>query len=150
MPSPRNPGQRVKGQEVSLLFTQDGQLLDTITDIQNFNHDLELELIVKGYLGEKTNRKDEVFNGVKGTFSMHLSRNQWFAIQARIVGRAKRELPDIVFNITQVYAFPDGTTTTVVFPDVKFGPQTTDVASRNEYVSVKAEFGCDDYVQQAA
>lgn len=150
MPSPRNPSQRIKGQEVTVLFTQDDQLLDTLTDIKDFEYEPKLEIKEEGYLGEKTNRHDEIFNGIKGNFTMHIHRQQWFTIQAAIIARAKRETPDVVFNITAVLAFPDGTTPNVVFPDVKFGAQTTTISSRGDYVTIKAEFACDDFVEQVS
>lgn len=148
MPSPRNPSQRIRGQEVNLLFTQDGELLDTLTDIKNFQFDAKLEIKEEGYLGEKTNRHDYIYSGVKGSFEMHLHRAKWLEIQQAVISTAKRETPDVVFNITAVLAFADGTTPTVTFPDVNWGPQSTNISARTEYVSVKCEFACDDFVSQ--
>lgn len=140
------PEQRIKGQEVSILITRDGALEDTLTDIQNFNMDTELELIVKGYLGEKTNRKDDIFNGIKFDLELHLHKQDWFNFQAAIVSRAKRDTPDVKFNITGVMSFPNGDTPTVLLPDCKFGAIPMNVSARGDYVKVKLSGGCDDYV----
>ena len=64
--------QRIKGQEVSLLITNAGELEDTLTDIQNFNMEYEFETKSQGYLGEKTNRQDSIFNGIKFDFEIHV------------------------------------------------------------------------------
>lgn len=150
MPSPRNPSQRIRGQEVNIIFTQDGDVLDTLTDIKNFTFDAELEIKKEGYLGEKTDRPDEVYNGASGSFEMHLHRSRWFVIQQAMIARAKRETPDVVFNITAVLAFPDGSTPTATFPDVNWGKQSTNISSRIDYVSVKCEFACIDFTVQGA
>jgi hypothetical protein len=150
MPSPRSPSQRIKGQEVSLLMTQDGNLISDAIDVQQFEHNVEFEILEQGYLGEKGNRTDEVFNKVSGSFQLHIHEQTWFKIQSAIKDRAQRITPDTVFNLTEVFVFPNGQTPTVTFPDIKFGKQATTVSSRKDYVVVKCEFACDDYTIQQA
>jgi hypothetical protein len=146
MPSPRSPSQRIKGQEVNLLFTQDGDLLDTLTDIQQFESSAEMETKIQGYLGERSNRTDEIYNHTTLNWTMHIHRATWFTIQQAMIARAQRITPDIVFNVTEVYAFPDGSTVTVTYPDIKFGKQTSTVGSRGDYVTIKCEAVCDSFV----
>jgi len=98
-------------------------------------------------LGEKTNRTDDIYNGIKFDMEMHLHRQAWFAFQKAIIARAKRESPDTVINITSVFAFPSGETPTVLIPDAKFGAQPLSVKSRGDYISVKLEGIADDYIQ---
>lgn len=137
--------QRIKGQEVSILVVTNGTLEDTITDIQSFEFEPEFEIISKGYLGEKTNRKDEIFNGCKGSMEIHLHTKDWFALLKKIKDRAQRIAPDTVINITATLNFPDGDTPSVTIPDVKFGANPHSVPSRPEYVKVKVDFEAEDF-----
>jgi hypothetical protein len=143
--STRNPSQRIKGQEVAILITQDSQLQDTLTDIQNFNLEAQFEIKSQGYLGEKTNRKDEIYNGCKFDLELNLHKQDWFTFQNNIKNRAQRITPDTIFNITGVFSFPNGDTPTVLIPDVHFGPQPLNITSRGDYVKVKLEGEADDF-----
>ena len=145
MPSPRNPSQRLKGQETSILITQGGQLQSTLSDIQNFGMEAEFELISKGYLGEKTNRKDEIYNGCKFDMELHIHTQDWFTFQLAIKNRAQRNTPDVVFNITTVLQFPNGQTPTILIPDCFFGAHPMKIGSRGEYVSLKLEGEAEDF-----
>lgn len=139
------PAQRIKGQEVQILIVQDAVLQDALTDIQDFNGELELEIKSQGYLGEKTNRKDEIYNGVKFDLSLHMHSQDPFAFQFSIVQRAKRITPDTVFNITGIFNFPNGDQPQFLFPDAKFGAQPLSISSRGDYVKLKVAGECDDY-----
>lgn len=139
------PAQRIKGQEVAILIVRDSTLEDTLTDIQNFNLELELEIKSQGYLGEKTNRKDDIFNGVKFDMELNIHTQDWFNFQSAIVSRAKRLTPDVQFNITGVFSFPNGDTPTLLIPDCKFGPNPMTISSRGDYVKLKLAGEADDY-----
>jgi hypothetical protein len=141
----QNPAQRIKGQEVTVLISDNGVLQDTLTDIQNFEMELQFEIISKGYLGEPSNRKDEIYNGAKFTMELHLHTEDWFNFQSDIKARAQRVQPDLIFNITAVLSFPNGDTPTVLLPDCKFGAQPMSIRSRGDYVSVKLEGEVGDY-----
>lgn len=145
MASTRNPSQRIKGQEVAILITTDGNLEDTLTDIQNFNLEAQFEIKSQGYLGEKTNRKDEIYNGCKFDFELHLHKQDWFGFQKKIKDRAQRNTPDTTFNITGVFSFPNGETPTLLIPDAHFGAQPLNISSRGDYVKVKLEGEADDF-----
>lgn len=149
MSSVRNPSQRLKGQEVAILITQDGALQDSLTDIQNFNMTAQFEIKSQGYLGEKTNRKDEIYNGCKFDMELHLHKQDWFAFQFAIKQRAQRNTPDTMFNITGVLSFPNGQTPTVLIQDVHFGEQPLAISSRGDYVKVKLEGEADDFTTTA-
>lgn len=146
----RTPSQRIKGQEVSVLITAAGALQDSLTDIQNFEVEGEFEIKSQGYLGEKTNRKDEIYNGCKFSMEMHLHKQDWFIFQKQIKDRAQRNTPDVIFNITAVLAFPDGTTPTILISDAFFGPQPLNVSSRGDYVKVKLEGEAEDFDVQTS
>jgi hypothetical protein len=131
------PAQRIKGQEVQILIVQDGSLADTLTDIQNFNMEDDFELIQKGYLGEPTDRYDEVYKGMKFDFEMHTHTQDYLTFVGAIRQRAQRIVPDTVFNITAVFNYPEGDTPTRLLPDCNFGPVGDKVNSRGDYKTNK-------------
>lgn len=139
------PQQRIKGQEVSVIIVRDAVVEAELVDIKSMSVELELETKSQGYLGEKTNRKDDIFNGVKGDMEMHLHSQEYFLFTSAIVDRAKRVTPDVVFNISAVLSFPSGETPTVLIPDAKFGANPLSISDRGDYVSAKFAFEADDY-----
>lgn len=137
--------QRIKGQEVTVLVIRADQLEDTLTNVVDFSVEPKVELKEQGYLGEKSNRYDEVFNGAKFNITLHLHTQAWLAFQNAIIQRAQRITPDVVFNITAVMEFPNGDTPSVVLNDVFFGAQPMDIKGRGDYVAVKLEGACSEW-----
>lgn len=135
--------QRIKGQEVSILIVRGGVLEDTLTNIMNFNMELQSETKSQGYLGETNNRTDDIFNQVKFDMELHLSNAAWFAFSKAILERQTRVTPDVQFNITAVLNFPNGDKKAVILADSKFGAQPLNVGSRQDYVKVKLDGMCD-------
>lgn len=131
--------QRIKGQEVSILIVQDQELQSTLTDIQNFNIEDLLEIISKGYLGEKTERKDYIYKGSKFDMELNLHAQDYFAFRQATINKAQRITPDVLFNITCILNFPNGDTPEVLLPDCSFGPMPMNVTSRGDYVKVKIQ-----------
>jgi hypothetical protein len=136
--------QRIKGQEISVLITEDDVLQANLVDTQNFNDEDMLEVLSHGYLGEKTERKDEVYKGKKFDLEMHLHDGDWFDFKQAIKDRAQRIRPNLVFNITVVWTFPNGQTRVVAYPNVHFGAIPTAISTRNDYVKVKLQGECED------
>jgi hypothetical protein len=139
--------QRIKGQEVQIIIVRGAALEDTLTDVQSFNAEFQSEIKTQGYLGEKANRVDDIFNQVKMDMELHLHTRDWFQFQQAIINRQKR-LPgwiDLQFNVVATLYFPDGTTPSILFPDVKFGSIPLNVSTRGDYVKVKLDGQCDSY-----
>ena len=136
--------QRLKGQEVSILITNAGELEDTLTDIQNFNMELELETKSMGYLGEKTNRQDSIFNGVKFDFEIHVHTEDVWSFLQSLHDKAQRITPDVVFNITGVFTYPNGDQPEILLNDVSFGAVPVNIGSRGDYVKFKMQGTCED------
>jgi hypothetical protein len=135
MPTP----QRIKGQEVVNNIVSDGVLEDTLNSISEFNDEDMLEIKQLGYLGEVSNRGDSIYNGTKFDLSLHLQSQEWFRFKQKVIAKAQRTLPDLVFNVTVTYFFPNGDTPTVTYADVSWGPIPKNVASRGDYVKAKME-----------
>jgi hypothetical protein len=144
----QNPSQRIKGQEVTVLVTQGGVLQDTLTDIQSFEVEAQFEIKSMGYLGEVSNRKDEIYNGCKFTMELHLHTQDWFNFQQQIKNKAQRLSPSLIFNISSVLSFPNGQTPSLTIPDAHFGPNPLSISSRGDYVKVKLEGESSDFVLQ--
>lgn len=142
--------QRIKGQEVSLLIVQDGELQNTLVDIQNFNMEMSLETKEQGYLGEKTNRVDSIFNGVKFDMELHLHTQDYLSFVQAIHDKAQRLTPDVVFNITGVFSFPNGDQPELLLNDVAFGAIPQNIGARGDYVKLKLQGVCSDIeIQQS-
>lgn len=137
--------QRLKGQECQIVCTNAGVIEDSFDAIMSFNIEPEGEVKSQGYLGEKTNRKDDVYNGVKFDMEIHISKQDVFRFADAVKKRQKRETPDVVFNIATVMSFPNGDQPTLTIPDVSFGPIPTNIGGRTEYVKVKIQGEASDY-----
>ncbi len=138
------PSQRIKGQEVSIMVTRDGQLENELTDITQCDFTYKFEKKEQGYLGEKTNRHDDIFMGIDGTVTLHIHSGDVFDFIQGIKDRAQRVTPDLVFNISGIFFFPDGEVRTLTVADVKFGPVPISTNSRGDYVEVKFDYSADD------
>lgn len=135
---------RIKGQEVTILIAQDGELLDEFTEISNFDFEDVMDITSKGYLGEKSERKDQIYKGVKGSFEMDLATTTWFRFREAIINKAKRITPDVEFNVSGVFSFPNGETPTVTFASVTFGGLPVSIPARADYIKIKMSFECRD------
>lgn len=135
---------RLKGQEVEVRMLIDGALSDAFTAIASFNDTMKLEKKQEGFLGETTDRYDEIFTGFDGSMEMQVSNQRWMLFQAQIKARARREQPNIQFNIVVTDFYPNGDTPTRTYVDVFFGPQPKSVASRGDYVKVSIDFSSSD------
>lgn len=131
--------QRIRGQETEVRVVKDGVLYDTITKITKFNVELMLEIKSQGFLGQNTEEKDEIFNGVKFGFEAQLDSGQWFDMENAIIKRAQRLTPDVQFTIVTTLYFSSGQTKIMVIPDAKFGAIPLDVPERKDYVTVKID-----------
>lgn len=137
--------QRIKGQEVSIIITSAGELEAEITDVKSCEFAPQFEIKEQGYLGEKNNRHDDIYNGVKGSLEVHMHSGDILAFIQKIKDRATRRTPDLVFNISGVFAFPNGEVKTLTIPDAKFGPTPLSQSDRGDYVAAKFEYAADDF-----
>lgn len=136
--------QRLKGQEVQIQVIQAGAVLSSFNAIGSFSDTQKSEKIEQGYLGETTNRHDDIFNGFDGTFDFHMENAAWNGLSGAMIARQRRQQPELVFNIVRVDLFPNGETFTRVYQDVKFGPLPNSIGSRGDYVQGTIDFSCDE------
>lgn len=136
--------QRIKGQEVSVKVIEDGVLLTSIDSISTFNDAVSLELKESGYLGEFVNRFDEILNGFGGDFEFNVTTSAWNLLVESIIARAKRERPNVVFNVVRVDLYPNGESAIYTYRNVFWGEIPTNVAGRGEYVKPRMQFKCSE------
>lgn len=137
--------QRIKGQEVSIIISRDGNLEAELTDIKDCEFTPQFEIKQEGYLGEKTDRHDDIYNGCRGKLTLHIHSGDVFDFIGAVKDRAQRNTPDLVFNVSGIFSFPSGEVRSVTMPDVKFGPMPIGTNARGDYTAVTFEFAADDY-----
>lgn len=135
---------RLKGQEISVRTIRGGVVIDSIDSVSVFNEEVMLEIKQDGFLGETVNRFDEIFNGFGGDFEFHVHNNLWVPWQQSVIDKAQRNTPDTVFNVIRTDFYPNGNSSVYTYRDVHWGAQPTAVASRGDYVKVKAQFNCSE------
>lgn len=136
--------QRIKGQEVEVSLIVDGEIAETTTDVRSFEFAYKLEQKEEAYLGEKTNRYDEIFNGMRGRLELHYENQDVFDIVKAIVDRAKRRTPGTQINIKATLNFPNGDKPRVLISDVFFGEVPFNFGSRSDYGAVTLDFQASD------
>ncbi len=128
---------RIRGDEVQVIITRGGVLEATITAIRSFEITDNYTLISQGYLGETSERKDFIFTGSSFNLEAHLSKRDWFTFKQALRAKARRQTPAVVFSISGIFTFPDGTQVAETLPNCSFGDQGQTVSSRSDYVTVK-------------
>lgn len=131
---------RLMGQDTEILLVVGGQPVDAISTIKDFSFEFEMETKDEGYVGETTNRKDAVFKGVKGSFTMHLTAKTQVLWVQSIVDKARNRGTGPTVNAKTTLKFPNGDRVRYVFPDVEFGAFPFNIGSRTDFVSVKVDF----------
>lgn len=131
---------RLMGQDTEILLVVNGQPVDAISTIKDFSFEFEQETKDEGYVGETTNRKDAVFKGVKGSFTMHLTTTAQIAWVQSIIDKSRNRGTGPTVNAKTTLRFPNGGRVRYVFPDVEFGSFPFNVGGRTDFVSVKVDF----------
>lgn len=135
---------RLKGQEVSIRVINAGVVVAAIDSVSSFNEEVALELKEAGFLGEFVNRFDEILNGFGGDMEIHLTRADVVELELAIVNKAQRLIPNLVFNVIRTDIFPNGDSNIYTYTDVHWGPISSPVASRGDYVKKKYQFKCSE------
>lgn len=135
---------RLKGQEVSVRIVNAGVVVTEIDSVANLNETTMLEIKEAGYLGETTNRFDEILNGFGGDMEINLTRANWIALELAIIARARRDTPDVKFNVVVTDFFPNGESLIKTYMDVSWGEIPKSVPGRGDYVKPKLQFKCSE------
>lgn len=137
-------GDRLKGQEVSIRVVQNGTLIASLDSIASFNEEMKSEIKEDGFLGEGTNRFDDIHNGYGGDFEFQFRRPDWVTFQLAVQARQTRRQPNLVFNVVRTDLHADGTSNVFTYKDAKWGPMSASIGSRADFVKGKAQFACSE------
>lgn len=134
-------GLRIKGQESSMTLTSPAGNITAFDHIISLSFTMNTEILEEGYLGTTANEFDEIYNGISGDVSAHLSNNEYWNFQEAVQSRAERRTPASGrFDLTTQFTFPTGEIARVTIEDIHFGPIETNVGGREEYVEVSFDF----------
>jgi hypothetical protein len=138
--------QRIKGQEVSIKVVKDGNIVAEVNDIRSFEVGMQLEVLKEGYLGEFTDRRDDVFRGVSGKMDVHMESGSVFDLFRDLIQRSQRRTAGVTVNIQAQLQFPNGNLKLVNINDCFFGEIPLTVGGRSEYVTFTLNFEAQDVV----
>lgn len=139
------PGQRIKGQETEVLFVVDNAVESGFTDVQSFEMEQQTETLQEGYLGEKTDRYDEIMKGVSFSVGMHSSDATVLKFMETIRDRATRRTPGTQINIKTTLNFPSGERARVILTDCFFDPMGLNFGGRDEYGATTVSGKCSSW-----
>lgn len=129
---------RLKGQDVQIRLNLGRNILRTITAVDSFTLGYQFAVISKGYLGETTMRKDDIFNGISGSIRFDHESQDALLLLDTIKRRAQRAIDvpvaDNQINAAVVLQFPNGQRPRVAVRDMKFGEASVEVTGRDSYV----------------
>ncbi len=137
---------RIKGQEASIRISREGVPLETLTAIKDFTWSYMFSILSEGYVGETTMRKDDIYNGISGSFTVHQESQDLLIFLEFLKERAQRKRNP---NTSRVNAsvrlnFPNGEAPLSIIRDMKFGDAPNAIPSREGYVNTAFSYEAED------
>lgn len=138
--------QRVKGQDALIRLVSKGNLQSEITAITNFEATVDLQILEEGYLGETTDRYDEIMKGITGKLDIHWETPQVLQLAIDVLDRAKRREPGTRIDAYALISFPSlGAAKQIQFPNLFFGNMPLpNIANRSAYLKTTLNWKCGD------
>ncbi len=137
---------RIRGEQVQVKVIKGGKdILLSERAVVSLEYTPKQEIMEQGFLGETTNRHDEVYKGCSGTLTLQFSDKSVNKFIRDLNDRSRRAVAQFKVNITAVENYPDGDVGKLLFPDVKFGGQAKSYGSRDSYGQITLPWACDDY-----
>lgn len=145
--------QRVKGEDVvvSLFKLENGQRkkIQDIVDIRNYEITANVEVIKEGYLGQTTDRLDDIFRGVSGSLEFHWSDAGALKVIQTVISRARTragatQIAEFEISHSVTLYLPDGTRPIITVPSMFFGNIPLTFGGREQYGSVKLDWSAED------
>lgn len=138
--------QRIKGQEVQVIFVENNSPLTNIVDARSVEMEAQLEIMSEGYLGETTNRRDSVYRGFSGRVELHFENRDVIDLVRRLIDKARRRTAGTRINMQMTMVFPDGgDRVRVLLKNLEFGAIPLGFGSRSEYGTITLPFEGEDY-----
>lgn len=133
-------GNRIKGQEVEVVLIADGSPQRNFTAVRSFEFEYQQEIQSEQYLGETTNRKDTIFQGVRGRIEFHIESSDAFDIIKKIIDKARDRSVGTQINIKATLCFPNGDRSRVIISDAEFGAIPITFSDRSSYGNLTFEY----------
>ena len=129
------PSYRVRGQEVSVQVVQNGRIVAELTDVKSFDVEFQMDVMKEGYLGEFTDRRDDMFKGISGKIEFHIENNAPFDFINAIVQRSQSRVKGTQFNVQSTINLPNGQVKRLLVNDIFFSNVPVNVSGRSDYVT---------------
>ena len=123
---------RIRGESVEIQVIDGGQLT-SINDIRSFEFAAQLEILREGYLGETSDRRDEIYRGYRGRMELHFENQDFLEFMRSVIDRARRRRLGVQINIKATLNFPNGESPIVNLIDCYFGEIPVTFGSRTDY-----------------
>lgn len=137
--------QRIRGDQTQIVVTIDGTPITTLADVKDFDITAKFELLEEGYLGESTDRYDEIFKGASFRMMIHYETEDPLTVfLAAVQGRAQQRTPGTLINIRSTLNFPGGDRPRVSLQDCHFGPMPFNFPARDQYGNMTIEGAASD------
>jgi len=136
---------RLKGSNTAVRVSKSGEEYTVL--IRDHEFELLQDILPEGYLGEQADRRDEVYNGVRGNLTIHPESSEIMRLLADITNRGKSQFLDAatVFSIESDFRFADSSTWSIRAYNVVFSNIPVSNPGRREYVSVKLNYESADF-----
>lgn len=141
---------RLRGDGTTVFVTRGGVLEATLTDIISLNVTVQREVMSQGFLGEKTERKDSIFKGIRVELEMQSSTQDIFTFEKALNAIAKRETPNVIINVMSLFTYPNGDQPLILISDVKFGDTPIQTGGRNQYATFRYSGEASDWDPQTS
>ncbi len=133
-------GQRVKGQEVELQIVSAAGREESLGDVVSATIEFQLDILTQGLLNETSDRRDDIFRGVRLEMEVQLERGDFTDLVNRIKDRAQRRAPaSDQFDALMTLEMPNGDRPRISVENLFFGSIPIAVGGRDEYVTVRIE-----------
>ena len=129
------PSYRVRGQEVSVQVVQNCKIVAELTDVKSFDVEFQMDVMKEGYLGEFTDRRDDMFKGISGKIEFHIENNAPFDFINAIVQRSQSRVKGTQFNVQSTINLPNGQVKRLLVNDIFFSNVPVNVSGRSDYVT---------------
>jgi hypothetical protein len=114
---------------------QNGKIVAELTDVKSFDVEFQMDVMKEGYLGEFTDRRDDMFKGISGKIEFHIENNAPFDFINAIVQRSQSRVKGTQFNVQSTINLPNGQVKRLLVNDIFFSNVPVNVSGRSDYVT---------------
>ena len=123
-----------------MIVVLNGEPQVNLVDIRSFEVAELFEVQTEGYLNETTQRRDSIYNGVRGRIEAHLETPEFLTFVEALKAKAQRREPGTQINIKGTLNFPSGEQGRFVVTDAEFGEVPLNFAGRSDYGTLSLDF----------